>query len=58
MTRAIQLTTGKSDLSLKKTIELSRQAEARKHNREYVRENTAATNKTVGYVKLAYAILI
>ena len=46
----------KSDLSLKKAIELSRQAEARKHNREYVRENTAATNKTVDYVKPAHAI--
>ena len=46
----------KSDLSLKKAIEVSRQAEARKHNREYVRENTAATNKTVDYVKPAYAI--
>ncbi len=43
----------KSDLSLKKSIEVSRQAEARKHNREYVRENTAATNKTVDYVKPA-----
>ena len=46
----------KSDLSLKKAIELSRQAEARKHNLEYVRENTAATNKTVDYVKPAHAI--
>ena len=46
----------KSDLSLKKAIELSRQAEARKHIREYVRENTAATNKTVDYVKPAHAI--
>ena len=46
----------KSDLSLKKAIEVSRQAEAHKHNREYVRENTAATNKTVDYVKPAYAI--
>ena len=33
----------KSDLSLKKAIELSRQAEARKHNRKNVRENTAAS---------------
>ena len=40
----------------KKQIELSRHAEARKHNREYVRENTAATNKTVDYVKPAHAI--
>ena len=45
----------KSDLSLKKAIELSRQAEARKHNREYVRENTAAA-KTVDYVKPAQAV--
>ena len=35
---------------------MSRQAEARKHNRECVRENTAATNKTVDYVKTAPAI--
>ena len=46
----------KSDLSLKKAIELSRQAQARQHNLEYVRENTAATNKTVDYVKPAHAI--
>ena len=46
----------KSDLSLKKAIELSRQAEARIHNREYVRENTAATNTSVDYVKSEHAI--
>ena len=43
-------------MSLNNAIELSRQAEARKHYREYVRDNTAATNKTVDYVKPAHAI--
>ena len=46
----------KSDLLLKKAFELSRQAEARTHNDEYVRENTAATNTNVDYVKPAHAI--
>ena len=40
---------GKSDLSLKKTIEISRQHEARKQNREFVRD--AVAGKTVNYVK-------
>ena len=40
---------GKSDLSLKKAIEISRQHEARKQNREFVRDPVAG--KTVNYVK-------
>ena len=35
---------------------MSRQAEARQHNSEYVRDNTTATNKSVDYVKPEHAM--
>ena len=43
-------------MSFNKAIELSRQAKARRHNREYVRDNTTATNKSVDYVKPAHTM--